>query len=140
MKDFKLSSIPYIEETKGPSVELMVEGFRFIVPASWNILVCDRETTILDTVPLATCSTCSHQALLFSSLDTKVRLADINVIDFFQNHSCYHPMVAKGTMMCHPVGPEKRHDGLENVLSVLLGPHDLYSKYLKGIGATEMLY
>lgn len=140
MKDFKLSNIPYIEETKGPSVELMIEGFRFIVPASWNVMVCDRDTTLLDTVPIANCSTGSHQALLFSAIDCQVRLADINVIDFFQSYSCHHPMVAKGTMLCHPIGPEKRHDKVENVLNVMLGPHDLYSKYLKGIGATEMLY
>jgi hypothetical protein len=140
MKDFKLSNIPYIEETKGPSIEVMVEGFRFVLPASWNIMVVDDETKVLDTIPIANCSTGSHKVLLMSSFDTKVRTADIHVLDLFPVYSCYHPMVGKGTMMCHPVGPEKRRDGVENILNVLVGPHDLYSKYIKDMTAAELLY
>ncbi len=142
MKDFKLTNIPYIEETKGPSVELLISGFRFIVPASWNIMVCDEETSLLDTIPISTCSSANYQALLMSAKDSQVRMVDIDVIDFHPNYSCYHPMIAKGGMLCHPVGPEKRNDNKdnENILNVLIGPHDLYSKYLKGIGAAEMLY
>jgi hypothetical protein len=140
MKDFKLANIPYIEETRGPSIEIMVEGFKFVVPASWNILVVDQETMILDTVPVANCSTGSHRVLLFASYDTKVRSADISIIDLHPNFSCFHPMVGKGTMLCHPVGPETRRDGVENILNVMIGPHDLYSKYIKDMSAAELMY
>lgn len=140
MKDFKLANIPYIEETKGPSIEVMIEGFKFFIPASWNILIMDKETTVLDSVPIANCSTDSHLVLLFSSFDSKIRTAEISVTDLHPNYSCYHPMVGKGTMLCHPVGPEERRDGIENILNVMIGPHDLYSKYLKGISAAELLY
>lgn len=140
MKDFKLSNIPYIEETKGPSIEVMVEGFKFVLPASWNIMVVDDDTKILDTVPISNCSTGSHKVLLMSSFDTKVRTAAIQVLDLHPVYSCFHPMVAKGTMLCHPVGPEKRRDGVENILNVLIGPHDLYSKYIKDMTAAELLY
>lgn len=140
MKDFKLATIPYIEETKGPSIEIMVEGFKFVVPASWNILVVDEETQILDTVPIANCSTGAHSVLLMSSFDTKVRRAPIAVTDLFQSYSCFHPIVGKGTMLCHPVGPEERMDGVENILNVMIGPHDLYSKYIKDMTAAELLY
>lgn len=140
MKDFKLANIPYIEETRGSSIEVMIEGFKFIVPALWNILVVDEETMVLDSVPIASCSTSSYRALLFSSFDTKVRHADIAVIDLHTNHSCFHPMVGKGTMLCHPIGPETRRDGVENILNVMIGPHDLYSKYIKDMSAAELLY
>lgn len=140
MKDFKLSTIPYIEETKGPSIEVMVEGFSFIVPASWNILVVDDETTTIDTVPISNCSTGSHKVLLMSAVDSKIRKGNIKVLDLHPVYSCYHPMIAKGTMLCHPVGPEERRDGVENILNVMIGPHDLYSKYLKDMSAAELLY
>lgn len=140
MKDFKLSNIPFFEETKGPSIELSIDGFKFIVPASWNILVVDDESMILDTVPITHCSTGSHKALLMSSTDSRIRKTDIIVTDFIPNYACYHPIVAKGTMLCHPVGPEARHDALENILAVMVGPHDLYTKYLKDVSAAELMY
>lgn len=140
MKDFKLSTIPFIEETRGPAIEIMVEGFRFFVPASWNIMVVDKDLMILDTVPIANCSTGSHKVLLFSSLDSRVRTADIVVTDLHPDYSCFHPMIAKGTMLCHPVGPESRYDDIENILNVMIGPHDLYSKYIKNMSAAELMY
>jgi hypothetical protein len=140
MKDFKLANIPYIEETCGPTIEVMVDGFRFMLPASWNILVVDDESMILDSVPIANCSTGSHKVLLMSSYDSRVRKTDIVVTDFIQNYSCFHPMVGKGTMLCHPVGPEIRRDKVENILNVMVGPHDLYSKYIKDMTAPELFY
>lgn len=140
MKDFKLSTIPYIEETKGPSIEVMVEGFTFVLPASWNILVIDDETTTIDTVPISNCATGSHKVLLMSAMDSKIRKGEIKVLDLHPVYSCFHPMVAKGTMLCHPIGPEVRRDEVENILNVMIGPHDLYSKYLKDMSAAELLY
>ena len=39
MQDFMLAPISYLEETSGPSLTIEVDGFRFNVPAHWNILV-----------------------------------------------------------------------------------------------------
>jgi hypothetical protein len=140
MKDFKLANIPYIEETKGPSIEIMVEGFKFILPASWNIMAVDDETQILDTIPISNCSIGNNKVLLMSAYDSKVRTANIQILDLHPIYSCFHPMVSKGTMLCHPIGPEKRRDAVENILNVIIGPHDLHPKYIKDMTAAELLY
>lgn len=140
MKDFKITNIPYIEETKGPSIEIMVGDSKFIIPASWNIMIVDDATQLLDTVPISNCSSGFHKVLLMSSLDSKIRKSEIQVIDLHPSYSCFHPMIAKGTMMCHPIGPESRQDGVENILNILISPHDLYSKYIKDMTASELFY
>lgn len=140
IKDFMLEQIQYLEETKGPGVEIMIEGLSFIVPASWNILVVDDETSTLDTIPIPDCATTNHKALLMSSVDFRIRKAPIKFVEFHEFSKCIHPSVAKGTMFCHPIGPELRNDKVENILSVMIGPYDLYSKYLKGIAAAELMY
>jgi hypothetical protein len=41
-------------------------------------------------------------------------------------------------MMLHPVGLEDGNE--ENVLNVVIGPYDLYDKFLKNVSARELLY
>lgn len=138
--DFAVMPITYLEETRGPTIGIMVEGFKFMIPATWNILICDKETSMVDCVPVSNCSQASYQALLMSPNDMKIRMSEVIVDNLLPNHSCVHPMVNKGTMMCHPIGPEKRQDDVENILCVLVGPYDLYSKYLNGKTIGELMY
>lgn len=131
--DYTLIPITYLEETIGPSVKILIEGFEFIVPATWSVLVMDPETAHIDAVPISNCSLNDYNALLMSSVDSKIRTSPIQVMDLIPDDSCVHPMIPKGTMMCHPIGPSKsRTDIEENILNISIGPHDLYSKYLNG--------
>ncbi len=138
MLDFVLSPIHYLEETTGPSVCVMISGFEFYVPASWNILVVDRDTSMVDTVPIHVCSTNVYQAFLFSSVSNRYVTADIYVTDYRKDDRIVHPLVQKATMMCHPVGPEPMNQ--QAILNAMIGPYDLYQKYLSNVSACELIY
>ncbi|AVH85159.1 hypothetical protein RsoM2USA_231 [Ralstonia phage RsoM2USA] len=142
LMDFKPSPLIQLEETTGPTLVLEIEGSRIKVPASWNILICDRETAGIDCMPLINCTRNTFQAFLMSSKDVKFRSASIKIVDVIKEDSCVHPVVPKSTMMCHPVGlaPKVRFDEPENVLSVMIGPHDLYAKWLSGAVVGDILY
>lgn len=136
--DYLISPLIYLEETTGPAIELEIDGFSFIVPSQWNILVCDKETMYIDTIPIANCSSHTYQALVSASNDLKFRTAEIKINDIFSKKTCVHPMINKGTMMCHPIGTEKNKD--DNMLSIMLGPYDLYSRYLNKMTVNDILY
>lgn len=123
--DFMLQQITYIEETTGPTVKLLINGTELWVPSSWNILVTDRETYQLDTVPVKACSGVKHLAFGFSSDEMKLRTLDINVIDFNDEMSIVHPMISKGTALVSPVGQVNKNINQRIETCVVLGPFDL---------------
>lgn len=129
MCDFTLAPITYLEETTGGGLKLRINNYDFWVPASWNVLVTDNETYQLDTVSIQSCATVKHLAFSFSPTEMKLRTLDISVIDSTDNISLVHPMINKGTMLVHPVGPAIGNNKTDLLLSVVIGPHDLY-KYL----------
>ena len=100
------------------------------MPATWNILVTERETYQIDTVGIQSCATTKHLAFSFSPDEMKLRTLDIMVIDYADNMALVHPMITKGTALVHPVGPAPVTNMTKPIqLSVVIGPHDLY-KYL----------
>jgi len=128
--DFMLSPIQYLEETTGAVVKVRINGTEFWVPATWYILVTDKETYQIDTVSIQSCASSKHIAFSFSPDEMNLRTLDIMVIDATENEmSLVHPMISKGTALVHPVGPSPEHFGKSYQLSVVIGPHDLY-KYL----------
>jgi hypothetical protein len=137
MLDFVLSPIHYLEETCGPTVAIMLNGFKFSVPASWNILVVDRDTSMVDSVPIHVCSTNMYTAFLLSSTTNRYSTADIHVVGYEKEEYLVHPMIQKATMMCHPIGPDTNQS---SILSAMIGPYDLYQKYLANVSACELLY
>lgn len=129
--DFTLAPITYLEETTGAVIKVRINNSEFWVPATWNILVTERETYQLDTVGLQSCATTQHLAFNFSPDEMKLRTLEIRVIDYADDMSLVHPMIAKGTALVHPVGPTQEAWGKQLQLSVVIGPHDLY-KHLQG--------
>ena len=124
--DYMLSPITYLEETSGAAIKLRVNNFEFWVPSSWNILVTDTETYQLDTVNIQSCSTVSHSIFIFSPSEMRLRTALADVVDYKENVSLVHPMINKGTMLVHPIGPSLNMREKDLQLSVTIGPHDLY--------------
>ena len=125
MTDFVLTPITYLEETTGAAVKVRINGTEFWVPATWYILVTDRETYQVDTVTIQSCATNHHIAFSFSPDEMKLRTLDVTVIDYVDDISLVHPMINKGTALVHPVGPSPAGPGKEYQLSVIIGPHDL---------------
>lgn len=124
--DFMLSPITYLEETTGAVVKVRINNSEFWVPATWHILVTDRETYQIDTVSIQSCASTKHLAFSFSPDEMKLRTLDIMVLDYAEDVSLVHPMISKGTALVHPVGPTPHGVGKQFQLSVVLGPHDLY--------------
>jgi len=127
--DFKLNPITYLEETTGASFRLRVNNYEFWCPASWNILITDRETYQIDTVSIQSCASTAYLAFNFSPDEMKLRTLDIMVTDYTEHMSLIHPMISKATALVHPVGAS-RDSGRQHQLCVVIGPHDLY-KYVQ---------
>lgn len=124
--DFMLSPITYLEETTGAVVKVRINNSEFWVPATWNILVTDRETYQLDTVAIQSCASTKHIAFVFSPDEMQLRTLDIMVVDYAESMALVHPMINKGCALVHPVGPTPQGIGKQLQLSVVIGPHDLY--------------
>lgn len=137
MLDFMLSPITYLEETTGPTKTIEINGFRFEMPAGWNILITERETFQLDTVPIASCSSQHTLAFVMSPTNYMLRMAEVKVVDYCEEKSLVHPLIAKGTGLCHPAGCIKNGD-TEIDLAVVITPHDLY-KHIAGKAVGDIM-
>lgn len=136
MQDFKLEKITYLEETTGSAIEVMINQFRFIIPASWHIMICDDETSIVDTIPIANCSTSDFDALLMCSTSSTPVRDKIRVLDLHLNQSLAHVSIMKGTMLCHPIGPI--NDNRPNdIYNCMIGPYDIH-KYISDVSITSL--
>ena len=132
LTDFMLSPITYLEETTGAVIKVRINNTEFWVPATWNILVTERETYQIDTVGIQSCASTKHLAFSFSPDEMKLRTLDIMVIDYAESMALVHPMISKGSALVHPVGPAPiLNNGKPIQLAVVIGPHDLY-KHLNG--------
>jgi hypothetical protein len=139
--DFMLSPITYLEETTGEALKVRVNSSEFWIPKSWNVLVTDSDTAKVDTVPIKSFATVKHTAFAFSSNETRLRTLEIEIVDetpFGKLMSLVHPMITKGTMLVHPVGPIALLDGKETHLCVVVGPHDLY-KHLAELSIGDII-
>ena len=137
IQDFKLSQISYLEETTGPAIEVMINKYKFTIPASWQILIADQETMLVDTVPISNCSSAMHQALLMCPTTMSLYTDEVKIIDYVPESVQHHVSIAKGSMLCHPVGPVFDHKP-EEVYCCMIGPHDIY-KYIQGMTAKELI-
>ena len=122
MMDFTLAPLMMLEETVCPSIQLRVNGFEFILPANWNILVHDRETAQLDVVELSDTAGREFTALIYGPGMSRAEPATIMVTNYFVEYKNVGPSLNKHQMLCHPIGPDQW---------VSVSPSDAYNKYLK---------
>ena len=125
--DFLLTPITYLEETSGSAVKVRINNFDFWIPATWFILVVDSDTLQIDTVSITSCASNKHYAYPFSPQEMNLKSLDVRVLDYSDDMSLVHPMISKGQLMVHPVGPViKPNSDKEIHISVVIGPYDLY--------------
>lgn len=127
--DFRLQTITYLEETSGAVLKLRINNSEFWVPATWKILITDRETYQLDTVGIQVCSGVHHVAFAFSPDENRLRTFDIMVVDYKESMQLAHPMINRATALVVPVGPVQINLNKQIQACVVMGPHDL-SKHL----------
>ena len=130
MLDFTLAPLLMLEEVVCPSIEVMIKGFQFIVPANWNILVYDRDTAQLDVVELAECAGREFTAMLYGPHKSSPSPGVITVTNYFVEHKNVGPSLNKHQMLCHPIGPDEW---------VAVSPSDSYNKYLRDIIIGDLL-
>jgi len=123
--DFMLSEINYLEDITGPTVSLLIAECEVRVPASWNILIVDRETSTVDMVPVSKCAAMDYLAFVFSPDDGKLITESIRIVDWNQKGTCIFPSVGTGTAVAHTIAPGFFH-GKEIQRAVLVSPHDLW--------------
>jgi hypothetical protein len=124
MLDYTLSPLTTLEQTICPALQVRVQGFEFIIPANWNILVFDKETSQLDTVEVSEAAGREFTALVYGPNKSMPTAGVITVVDYFQEFVNVGPSLNKHQMLCHPISS----DAWVNV-----APSDSYSKYLKDL-------
>lgn len=135
LNDFLLRPIRLLEETTGPTVTVEINGFTFHAPASWNLLVVDEETKLVDTVMVSQCSSSNYKAFMMHPEESSYGLSSIILKDLSMKESCVHPMIPRMHALLHPVGPHGKSD---RAYSCLLSPQDL-GKHMIGMTAMEVL-
>jgi hypothetical protein len=130
LRDFTLTPLNVLEEVVCPTVVLRVEGFDFAVPAGWNILVYDPETTQLDTVELSEAAGREFTALVYGPTLSTPRAGHVSVVDYFIEYKNVNPALNKHQMLCHPIGPNAW---------VNITPSDAYAKYLKDMSVSDLI-
>jgi hypothetical protein len=137
MLDFKLEPFIYIEETTGPTITVSVQNMEIDLPSSWQVLVVDEETYMIDCIPVAHCASFDHSVFLFSPQDGKMATAHMRIVNFSQQASCIHPSVPKGSALVIPTGPELLH-GTPVFYGIVCGPYDLH-RWIEGRTVGEIL-
>lgn len=128
--DFTLAPLLMLEEVVCPSIQLCINGFEFILPADWNILVYDRETSQIDVVELSETAGREFNAFVYGPQKYHPSPADIIVTNYFAEHKNVGPSLTKHQMLMHPIGPDT---------SVQVGPSDVFNKYLKDLSIGDLI-
>jgi hypothetical protein len=122
LMDYTLTPLLVLEATTSPSIKLKIQNFEFILPANWNILVTDKETTQLDVVEISELAGKEFTALTYGPDCATIEMSPIALIDYFPNKQNVGPALNKHQMLCHPISAD---------LWVNISPSDSYNKYLK---------
>lgn len=122
LMDFVLTPLLSLEEIVSPSLKIRVKDFEFILPASWNVLVYDTDTSQLDIIELS--ETCGKEftAFVYGPQSSYPSPGIITVVDYYVEHKNVGPLLNKQQMLCHPIGPEEW---------ITVAPADGFNKYLK---------
>lgn len=121
-KDFTLIPLQVIEATTAPAVELLIDGFSFMVPATWNILMCDPETSQLDISEVGAVLGKSFHSFVYGFNMPIVQLHRIEAVNYMPSYTSYSPAMGKNNMLCHPIDQDRW---------VNLSPTDSYNKYFR---------
>lgn len=120
--DYTLAPLLVLEEIVSRTVEIMILGFRFNLPASWNMLVIDDETMQLDVEEIGKLAGREFHALVYGPNMMMPEKAVVVATDFFMSAHNVGPSLNKHQMLCHPISPEAW---------VNVAPSDTYNKYLR---------
>lgn len=122
MMDYTVVPLLVLEEIVCPTIVVMIKGFKFNLPANWNMLVYAEETQQLDVVEVSALAGRDFTALIHGPNVSMVQAGRVSVIDYIPDYINIAPALSKHQMLCHPVAPGEW---------VNVSPSDTYNKYLK---------
>jgi hypothetical protein len=128
--DFTLAPLIMLEEVVCPAIQLQVRGFEFALPASWNILVYDQETSQLDTVQLSDTGGREFQAFVYGPKKAFPIPGIISATNYYPEFVHVGPSLNKHQMIAAAVGPDE---------FVLVSPSDGFNKYLKSASISDLI-
>lgn len=128
--DFTLAQTLILEELSCPSIAIEIAGSTFSLPAKWNILVVDEDTSQLDVVEIKKLAGHQFNALVYDPTRHMAEGFPIKVVDFSGDHHNVNPSLNRHHMLCHPIGQTQW---------VCLAPNDSYNKYLKNLAMGDIL-
>lgn len=121
--DFTLSPIQMLEEISCPALEIRSpSGGIFVLPASWHILICDRDTAQLDVITLAEFAGREFSAFTYGPKQAHSSHITLSVTNYVTTATVASPCLQKVQMLCHPVNETEW---------ICVSPSDPYNKYLK---------
>lgn len=106
LKDFKLAPLLVLEEIVAPSLEIEICGFRFIVPATWAMLIGDEETSMVDLIAMSELAGMGFGAFVYGHSLSRPHLKDLIVTRYIKSHVNVVPALNKQQMLCHPISPD----------------------------------
>ena len=130
MMDFTLTQLMVLEEVISPSIELMIQGFKFVLPANWNIMVTDEETMQLDVVEVSELAGKEFKALVYGPNLPLATMEVIRITNYHPNYRNVGPSLNKHQLLCHPIS---------STSWVNVAPSDSYNKYLKNISTGDII-
>lgn len=122
LMDFTLAPLQVVEEVVCPSIQLNMRGYEFLLPAFWNILIYDRETSQLDVVDVAEVAGRDFTAFVCGPNKFRPEPVTIDATDYVLEHINTGPMLNKHQMLCHPIS---------NTDWIVVSGNDTYKKYIK---------
>lgn len=131
--DYTLAPLMNLEEIIGSTCELMVYGFKFYMPANWNILIFDEDTLQLDVVEIYEIAGLEFTSFVIDAekpMVTKYLPGTVVMTDYKIEHTNVAPSLAKHQMLCHPIGPKQW---------INVAPSDTYNKYFRDLVIGDIL-
>ena len=83
LMDFTMSPLLVLEEIVCPVIVVTIKGFEFPLPANWNILVYDTETSQLDVIELSEAAGREFTALIYGPHKGNFSPATVAVTNYF---------------------------------------------------------
>lgn len=131
LMDYTLAPLIMLEETVCSSVQLTINGFNVILPASWNILVYDQETSQLDLIELSESTGREFTALVYGPNSVRYIPGIVTVTDYMVEHTNVGPSLNKHQLLCHPISATEW---------INVSPANSYNKYLKDMTVGDLLH
>lgn len=130
LMDFTITPLLTLEEITSQSVKVLVNGYEFSLPTTWNILVIDNETSQLDSVEAGELAGSDFSVFSYGPNKWSFASKPIRVTDYRPSYSHIAPSLNKHQMLCHPIGPDEW---------VNVSPSDCFNRYLKGRVAGDLI-